>query len=363
MVCKNCKRQIDDDSIFCKWCGEKQIRERRKKAEVKVPKPRQLKSGEFIGQIMIDGTRHTVKGATVAEYEAKCKAYKAGIVEVKRGAAGVTVGELVDSYLIKNSNVLSPSTIKGYRTIRRNAFPAVMGKDALKVDWQNAINAEAERVSPKSVINNWRLITASLKSAGVAVPEVNLPKVARSDRPWLDYEQIQTFLDAVAGEPCELGALLALHSLRRSEILGLNVADIHNGIISVRGAAVVDDAGELVYKQTNKNDSSARDIPVMIPRLVELLPESGPVLTTHHNTLRKQINRVCDKAGLPLVGVHGLRHSFASLAFHLGWPEMQTMAVGGWSNYDTVHKIYTHLAAKDSNAAVQKMTDFYANYD
>lgn len=30
MVCKNCKRDIDDDSIFCKWCGEKQIRERRK---------------------------------------------------------------------------------------------------------------------------------------------------------------------------------------------------------------------------------------------------------------------------------------------------------------------------------------------
>ena len=27
MVCKNCKRAIDADSIFCKWCGERQIRE------------------------------------------------------------------------------------------------------------------------------------------------------------------------------------------------------------------------------------------------------------------------------------------------------------------------------------------------
>ena len=42
MVYKNCKREIDDDSIFCKWCGEKQIRERRKKAEVRVPTPRQM---------------------------------------------------------------------------------------------------------------------------------------------------------------------------------------------------------------------------------------------------------------------------------------------------------------------------------
>lgn len=363
MVCKNCKREIDDDSIFCKWCGERQIRERRKKGEVRVPKPRQLASGEYIGQIMIDGQRHTVKGATLAEYEAKCRAYKAGIVEVKRGAAGVTVGQLIDSYLLKNSNVLSPSTLKGYKTIRKNAFSAAMEKDALKVDWQREINAEAERVSAKSVLNNWRLVTASLKAAGIAVPEVNLPKVARADRPWLDYEQIQKFLSAVEGEPCELGALLALHSLRRSEILGLTAEDIRDGVISVRGAAVVDDQGNLVYKQTNKNASSSRDVPVMIPRLTELLPESGPVLTTHHNTLRKQINRVCTKAGLPEVGVHGLRHSFASLAYHLQWPEMQTMVVGGWSNYDTVHKIYTHLAARDSNEAVQKMAKFYANYD
>ena len=47
MVCKNCKRDIDDDSIFCKWCGEKQIRERRKKGEVKVPKQRQLARKSF----------------------------------------------------------------------------------------------------------------------------------------------------------------------------------------------------------------------------------------------------------------------------------------------------------------------------
>lgn len=362
MNCKNCKREIDDDSIYCKWCGEKQLRERRKKG-ASVPKPRQLASGEYMGQIMIDGQRHTVKGATLAEYETKCRAYKAGIVEAKRGTAGVTVGELVDSYLLKNSNVLSPSTLRGYKTIRRTAFPAAMEKDALRVDWQREINTEAERVSAKSVANNWRLITASLKAAGVAVPDVNLPKVARADRPWLDYEQIQKFLAAVEGEPCELGALLALHSLRRSEILGLTAEDIRGGVISVRGAAVVDDAGNLVYKATNKNASSARDIPVMIPRLAELLPESGPVLTTHHNTLRKQINRVCAGAGLPEVGVHGLRHSFASLAYHLGWPEMQTMVVGGWSNYETVHKIYTHLAARDSNAAVEKMAEFYANCD
>ena len=47
MLCKNCKRDIDDDSIFCKWCGEKQIRERRKKGEVKVPNEAVQKMATF----------------------------------------------------------------------------------------------------------------------------------------------------------------------------------------------------------------------------------------------------------------------------------------------------------------------------
>ena len=47
MKCKNCKRIIDDDSIFCKWCGERHTMERKKKGEIKVPSPRQLKSGKW----------------------------------------------------------------------------------------------------------------------------------------------------------------------------------------------------------------------------------------------------------------------------------------------------------------------------
>lgn len=47
MKCRICKRDIPDNSIFCCWCGEKQLRERKKKDEIKVPKPRQLKSGKW----------------------------------------------------------------------------------------------------------------------------------------------------------------------------------------------------------------------------------------------------------------------------------------------------------------------------
>lgn len=69
MVCKNCKRAIDDDSIFCKWCGERQIRERKKKGELKVPKPRQLADGRFTTAIL--SLEHIQKPVDVGGFPAR----------------------------------------------------------------------------------------------------------------------------------------------------------------------------------------------------------------------------------------------------------------------------------------------------
>ena len=38
---------------------------------------------------------------------------------------------------------------------------------------------------------------------------------------------------------------------------------------------------------------------------------------------------------------------------------METMKLGGWSDSQTMRKIYTHLSDKDRLAASNKMLDFY----
>lgn len=48
MICRYCTKEIMDGSIFCSFCGERVARKKKaKKAEIKVPKPRQLKSGAW----------------------------------------------------------------------------------------------------------------------------------------------------------------------------------------------------------------------------------------------------------------------------------------------------------------------------
>ena len=225
------------------------------------------------------------------------------------------------------------------------------------------VNDECKKVSPKTVHNAYRLVTASLKHASIPIPEVNLPKKQKAERPWLDFEQIGTFLTAIKGKPYELGALLALNGLRRSEILHLtaNDVDTEKGLIFVRGASVVGTGNKLVDKATNKTTSSSRTVHIVIPRLNDIIEgKDGKLVTTNPTTLYGSINAMCRANSLPTVGVHGLRHSFASLAYHLQWSEATTMREGGWSDPSVVHNIYTHLASQDANEDIQRMKDFYS---
>ena len=104
----------------------------------------------------------------------------------------------------------------------------------------------------------------------------------------------------------------------------------------------------------------------MIPELIVAVKSehdrcpSELIYTGNVNTLYAQINRLCKANGLPEVGVHGLRHSFASLAFHLGLTEQETMELGGWSDYTTMRKIYTHLAAVDRLRSQNKISEFFS---
>ena len=276
-----------------------------------------------------------------------------------------TVTQAIDKYIADHPK-LSPSTIRGYRSIQRNVFQDSMEQMADAVNWQRVIDEDGH--SPKTVKNAWGLIVSVLKHIGLNPPRVALPQMVKAERPFLQPEQIPVFLNAMLGDECELAALLGLHSLRRSEILDLTYGDIDikRKLIHVRGAAVLNAGGDLVHKAETKNASSTRDVPIMIPRMLDLVKEhtgskTDYLVTYYANRIYKHVNAACERSGLPLIGVHGLRHSFVSLAYHLGWSEIATMKVAGYSDYNTMRKIYTHLADADKKKNVATMTAFFKN--
>lgn len=359
MKCKACKREIPDHSIFCLYCGEKVIKSRKKKSEVSVPKPKQLPSGTWFGRIFSDGTRYSISAASEEEYYAKAKAIKLGLIDAKKANAGITLKSAIRKYIDDNINIFSPSTVRGYEIIYRNRFKNYINSDIYNINYQAMINEESSLVSPKTVSNAWALVSTSLSYAGMTPPKINKPASAKKDEDWLDFEQIKTFIFAVHGKPVELAALLALHGLRTSEFLDLDVSQITPNGIVIRGATVPDRNNVYVHKDTNKNKTSSRTVPILIPRVLDLLPESGKAVTLHPSNIRKWLAKVCIAADLPVCTAHDLRRSFASLAFHLGWNAQTTMAVGGWANMQTVNEVYRKLSQKDKEADIEKMKTFF----
>ena len=334
---------------------------------MKIPKIEKTPNGQYYCRLRIGGQSVSVYGATEKECREQAtliKAkHKAGELEEKHG--GLTLSKAIDQYIADRENVLSPSTIRGYRGIQRNRFKSAMGRGLDAVNWQQVINNEAAICSAKTLHNAWGLIASVLKDNGLPVPGVRLPQVVQHEMPWLDPEQIPVFMEAVKGEPIELAALLGLHGLRASEIYGLtwDNIDLRHGTFRVSGAVVQDVENKFVSKETNKNSASRRTVPIMIPRLAELLKQrqGSELFTDYPGTFSRKVKRVCERSGLPPVSAHGLRHSFASLAYHLGMSERECMRLGGWADNQTMKKIYTHLYEKDAAKAANKMADFYKN--
>jgi len=361
MKCRRCKRDIVDNSIFCNWCGHKQLTE---STEVRVPKPKR-KGNLYTAQVMVDGHRVFISAETENEYYAKARAVKSQLIEIKKATPKDTLGMVIDKYIESQSHIMSPSTIKSYKSYRKHRMQAYMDKRIDEIDYQTMVNEEAKVVGAKTVANAWGIVSASLQYAGFPVPPISLPPIPRRSRPWLDAEQIKVFLEKVYGEDCELAALLALNGLRRSELLALTSdnIDIKHSLIYVRGACVYNEDGKLVRKETNKNATSTRTVHIVIPRLKELLKRKrGQIVNLNPNKLYPKINAVCEEAGLPLVGVHGLRHSYVSLCKHLGVDEFTVMHEGGWANSHTVHRVYTHISEKDTNAEIQKLEKFFTTF-
>lgn len=348
---------------------------------MKVPKARKLKSGTWFIQLRLGGESIPVTAKTerecVKQAEYVKSQYRVGkrekpeelVPEASELEKLPTLEDAIDNYISKRDGILSPSTIAGYKVIKRNRFKGIMKtslSDISDDDLAAAFNAEAKIISGKTLKNSWGFIQTVLKEeAHRDPPKVKMPQIVPADKLFLSPDQIKTFIQGAKGNKAEIPALLALCGLRKSEILALkweNI-DLENKIIHVRGAAVLNEHHKLVQKKENKNRTSTRNVPIMIDELYDALKaapkKDGLIVECAQNTLYSRINRICEKNGLPKVGVHGLRHSFASLAYHLGVPERITMELGGWANNQTMHKIYIHIAQADVTKYATEMTNFF----
>ena len=335
---------------------------------MKVPTPRKLSSGHWFIQLRLGGESIPITAETKTECinlaEMAKAEYRSGKSIVQKTPKETTLQNAFDKFISANKATLSPATIRSYTIYSRNRFPNYRNKKLPQIEWQQMIDDELKLVSEKTVRNAWGLVTASLKNINYPVPKVRLSPVPVNEIPFLQPEEIAPFCNAVKGRSYEIAALLELHGLRLSEVRGLDWenVDLKNNMITVKGAKVRSLDGD-IYKPQNKNKSSSRPVPLMIPQLIDALKavpnKTGPVVTIRGGTLLDDIKRACIKAGVTVVSNHGLRHSFASLCYYLDIPERQIQEWGGWKDSIILHRIYIRLAASMETENQKTFTKFF----
>ena len=335
---------------------------------MKIPEPRRLPSGSWFCRLRLGGEDIPITCATAKECKRQAALIKAEYLAGKKRYVqpkAQTLGQIVDAYIAKVEPVLSPSTVRGYDQIRRNRFQAYIDKAPGSIDFQELINSEAKVVAAKTVQNAWGLVRSSLADAKHPVPEVKLPQVPVQEIPFLQPEEIIPFCEAIRGDLAEIPILLELHGLRRSEAKGLDWKDVDlkRWTLSVHAARVQSKTGDFVQKKTTKNRSSSRIVPIIIPQLRAALEavedKTGPVVTVAENTMLRHAKEACQRAGVTVVGNHGLRHSFASLGYHQGLSVRQLMDLGGWADYTTMQRIYIRLAQSAKDSAPAQLAAFF----
>lgn len=335
---------------------------------MKVPQPRKLPSGAWNIRVQVDGNSYSITKDSPKACLAEAMALKAKTKKKTKSSGGkLTLTAAIDHYIEERQNVLSPSTVAGYRRIQRQRFKTGMKLDIRKTtpeQWQRIVNQEARLISPKTLKNAWAFVSGVIYDVTGERISVTLAQKVENSMGYLKHGEIPLFLAALEGDVAYIPALMALSSLRMSEILGVrwSAVDLKKGVIYIRETAVRDETGKLVRKKTTKNSSSRRAVPIIQPLrdALEAAPRKGDyVVTVTEGTIRRHYQAAAERAGVPYVGAHGLRHSFASLACYLGMKEETAMRVGGWADYHTMKKIYTHVSEEDIVEDSTVMLTFY----
>ena len=349
---------------------------------MKLPKATKLPSGSYNVRLRLGGEEISVTELTEQEAIKKARLikaeYLAGKRERKADEASLTLGAAIDLYCADRSSSLSPATVRKYKNIKANHWPGLMTRrldQITKRQWQTSVNDMLASYATKTVKVSLGMTKSVVLACGVVFPDVavgrsSAEKARDIDKcKFLEPEEIRLFVSEAVKTPYAIPLLLALSSLRMAEIDGLDWSNVGDGVVKVRRVRIKDEKNRWVYKEGAKTEGSVRDVPIFIPQLAEAIEQKrqpeGKVMMCCQEVLRRACQRVCDAAGVPCPGVHGLRHSFASLCAseQVRVPELISQQIGGWENDKIMKEIYTHVAKSDLQASLARLRSFYKNDD
>ena len=336
----------------------------------------------FNGYKYVDGKRKrdyiSITATTENEANYLALEHELHYKEISRDSTKMKLSEAIDKYIAMSGNILSPTTIQGYKKIKKNNFQNIMDTQLYKLTAQKLneeINNEIKRpskqrgtkdctkgLSPKTVINAYGLISAVLNEFH---PKLDTSRVRMPEKQKIIKEVLppEIIFDAVKGTSVELPVLLAMWlSFSMSEIRGLTKSKSINGDYITIRETVVDVAGKVITKDAAKEYERIRRhrIPPYIKTLIAKTdPTDDRLITVSAGAITSKFYRILQRNNLPHMRFHDLRHINASVMVELNVPDKYAQERGGWKTEHTMKEVYQHTFSKARKEIDDKIDEYF----
>lgn len=261
-------------------------------------------------------------------------------------------------YIKTKENVLSPTTIKSYRSIVGSLSDGLKRLNVNSISSltiQKEINDYSKGHSPKSTRNLYGLIFSVLRAfRPELVLSVTLPQKIENKAILPSERDIKKLLSAVKDTEYSIVFQLGVLGLRRSEVCALTPEDLDGNMLTINKAKVKGLNNEWIIRPYTKTEGSSRTL-YLPDELVNEINTKGYIYNGSPDTLLDYLHRVQKRNKLPRFKLHSLRHYFASYAHAKGIPDQYVMEMGGWSTDGIMKKVYRDAFEKESQKAQKKI--------
>lgn len=315
--------------------------------------------------------------------------------------AGPTLSTHCESWLTGRRGNLAPKTFESYAcSFRRYVTADAIGTIPLSDLSPTALRAWLRRIadypgikggslSQQTLLHHYRYLGAALNAAVAwglltanPLQQVDAPKVGHDRqnlRVWTA-EQVRHFLAELDDSPAinagiwrAVWGFVLVTGLRRGELAGLMWRDIDfdAGTLTVvrtrlagqsetsptksacsnRTLPLSDAAVEYLHelRKTSDTHREHHGAAWAVPEFVLVLPDGRP---PKPDTITQRVRRDCQTAGVPYIGIQGLRHTFATLALDKGVSAHVVADILGHHDVAFTLRTYGHLLPRAHSEAM-----------